>query len=206
MKTPRLLLLHALVIAFISLTQISCGTDFQGDSKWVSLFNGKDLSGWVIMNNGAFAVTNGILHLEKSMGWLRTEGQYTDFILEAEWRALETNYNSGFFIRAGLEGKPFPTNAWQVNLKESSLGSVLKGRDTVLPSKTPKFPANEWVAFRMEVRDKSLVLDINGARAWEFNDLDVDQGYIGIQAEGKALDFRNLRVRELETSSPAKRH
>jgi 3-keto-disaccharide hydrolase len=203
MKTPRLVLLTALVLASICITPLSSGADFQGDGKWVSLFNGKDLSGWVIVNNGAFTVTNGILHLERSMGWLRTERQYTDFILEAEWRALETNYNSGFFIRAGLEGKPFPTNAWQVNLKESSLGSLLKGRDTVLPSKTFKFPVNEWVAFRMEVRGKKLVMDVNGARAWEYNDLDVDRGYIGIQAEGKSLDFRSLRVLELGIDSAA---
>jgi 3-keto-disaccharide hydrolase len=203
MKTPRLVLLTALVLASISITPLSPGADFQGDGKWVSLFNGKDLSGWVIVNNGAFTVTNGILHLERSMGWLRSDRQYTDFILEAEWRALETNYNSGFFIRAGLEGKPFPASAWQVNLKESSLGSLLKGRETVLPSKTPKFPVNEWVTFRMEVRGKKLTLDVNGARAWEFNGLDVDHGYIGIQAEGKSLDFRSLRVLELGIDSAA---
>ena len=163
-----------------------------------SLFTGHDLTGWTIMNNGAFTATNGILHLERSMGWLRTDRRFADFILEAEWRALETNYNSGFFIRAGLEGKPFPDNAWQVNLKESSLGSLLRGRDTVVPSKTPKFPINEWVAFRMEARGKQLTLDVNGNRVWEFNELDVGRGYIGIQAEGKSFDFRNLRVRVLD--------
>jgi hypothetical protein len=200
MKIPRIHLLSAILLVAVSLTPLSRGAEPQDDSKWVSLFNGKDLSGWVIVNDGAFMVTNGVLRVERSMGWLRTEKQYADFVLEAQWRALETNYNSGFFVRAGLEGKPFPDNAWQVNLKESSLGSLLKGRDTVLPSKTPKFPINEWVTFRMEVRGKTLTLDVNGARAWEFNDLDADHGYIGIQAEGKSLDFHRLRVQELKTA------
>src|SRR5262245_49495200 len=81
----------------------------------VSLFNGRDLSGWVPMNNAAFTVTNGCIHMPKTSGWLRSEQIYTNFVFEAEWRALETNYNSGFFLRAGLEGKPFPTEVWQVN-------------------------------------------------------------------------------------------
>ncbi len=56
---------------------------------WESLFNGKDLGGWVVMNDATFTVTNANLRLVKGMGWLRTEKQYTNFVLEAEWRALE---------------------------------------------------------------------------------------------------------------------
>src|SRR5712671_1466086 len=134
---------HLLIIILL-ITLADAGQSSSADTavagNWITLFNGKDLTGWMIINDGTFSATNGILHLEKSMGWLRTEKQYTDFILEAEWRALETNYNSGFFIRAGLEGKPFPDNAWQVNLKAVSLGSLLRGRDTIVPSKTPQFP------------------------------------------------------------------
>ncbi|MGD0017294.1 MAG: DUF1080 domain-containing protein [Verrucomicrobiia bacterium] len=193
----RLHLLAAILLASLALAQLSPGADLKGDGKWESLFNGRDLTGWVVMNDGAFMVTNGVLHLEKSSGWLRTDKEYTNFIFEAEWRALETNYNSGFFIRAGLEGKPFPTNVWQVNLKEKALGQLLRGKPEVLPSKTPKFPVNEWVKFRMDVRGKKLALDVNGQRAWEFDGLDVDHGYIGIQAEGRPFDFRNLRVQEL---------
>lgn len=197
--------LHILVTSLL-LHQLSAGAEIAGEGKWQSLFNGTNLTGWVIVNDGNFTATNRVLHLEKSMGWLRTEKQYADFILEAEWRALETNYNSGFFVRSGLEGKPFPDNAWQVNLKESSLGSLLKGRDTIVPSRTPKFPVNEWVTFRMEVRGKKLTLDVNGVRVWEFAELDADCGCLGIQAEGKSLDFRNLRVRELAPpdQSPSK--
>jgi hypothetical protein len=165
-----------------------------------SLFNGKDLSGWVPMNGAVFTVTNGVIHLAKSTGWLRTEKQYTNFIFEAEWRALETNYNSGFFLRAGLEGKPFPTEVWQVNLKETALGSLMKGSKTVVPFPTTpglRTPPLEWVAFRMEARGKTLTLEISGKRAWQFEQLEPGSGYIGLQAEGRMFDFRNLRIQEL---------
>lgn len=56
----------------------------------------------------------------------------------------------------------------------------------------------------MEVRGKKLTLDVNGERAWEFSGLDTDHGYIGIQAEGKMMDFRNVRVRELGSDGTGK--
>jgi len=165
-----------------------------------SLFNGKDLSGWVPMNNATFNVTNGCIHISKTSGWLRSERVYTNFIFEAEWRGLETNYNSGFFLRAGLDGKPFPTDVWQVNLKESALGSLMKGSKTIVAFPTergPRTPPFEWVTFRMEVRGSTLTLDINGQRAWKFEQFDSASGYLGMQAEGKAFEFRNLRLQEL---------
>ena len=191
MKLSRWRALAPILFASIALA------DMAGEPKWESLFNGKDLTGWAIMNDAAFTVTNGVIHVERTMGWLRTEKQYADFILEVEWRALETNYNSGIYIRAGLEGKPHPTNAWQINLKETALGQLLRGKPEVLPSKTPPMPVNEWVKYRIEARGKKLTLDVNGNRAWEFDGLDVVRGYIGLQAENKRLDFRNLRVQEL---------
>ncbi len=179
---------------------------FAAEEKWVVLFNGLNLSGWVDMNGGKFSVTNDFLHLEKGTGWLRTESQYADFVLEAQWRALETNYNSGFFIRSGTEGKPFPDTGLQINLKENCLGCLLKGRDTILSAKTPKSPVGEWVTFLSEARGKKLSLDVDGVRIWEFAGVDSDRGYIGIQAEGKSFDFRNIRIHEFSQTEPLKQN
>ncbi len=165
--------------------------------KWTSLFNGQDLSGWSSVHEVTFVVTNGNLRLVKGMGWLRTEKKYTDFALEVEWRALVPEYDSGFFIRAGLEGSPWPKDGWQINLARSALGALVKGYKTVVPAETPPMPLNQWVKFRIEVRGKKVTLDVNGERAWEFTELDSPHGYIGIQVEEKSFDFRNLRIQEL---------
>jgi hypothetical protein len=197
MKSFRWRILTSLLFASVAFANAANNT------QWHPLFNGQDLTGRVVMNDAVFTVTNGVIHLEKSSGWLRTEKPYSDFILQVEWRGLETNYNSGIFIRAGLEGTPHPTNVWQINLKETAPGQLLRGKPEVLPSKTAKFPVNEWVGFRIEARGKKLTLDINGARAWEFDALDVDRGHIGLQAENKLMEFRNLRIEELTPGSPA---
>jgi len=187
-------LLPLLLLAGLAAALTSVASEESKEGKWESLFNGKDLSGWSSVNETEFVVTNGNLRLVKGMGWLRTEKQYTDFILEAEWRALVPEYDSGFFVRAGLEGKPWPNDGWQINLARAALGSLVKGYKTVVPAETPPMPLNQWVKFRIEVRGKKITLEVNGERVWEYNQLDLGTGYIGIQAENKAFDFRNLRV------------
>lgn len=164
---------------------------------WQSLFDGTSLKGWQIMHGATAQVTNGVLRVGGGMGWLRSEATFTDFILETEWRGLETNYNSGFFVRAGAEGKPFPDGVWQVNLKSSAVGALLKGSSVIVPSKTPPQPVGQWCKFRLEARGSTLTLFVNDEKAWQFDELDAAPGSIGLQAEGKVMEFRNLRLRKL---------
>jgi hypothetical protein len=170
---------------------------------WVSLFNGKDLTGWVPVHDVTVEVKEGNLRIVKGMGWIRTEKEYGDFVFEAEWRALEEKYDSGFFIRCVSEGKPWPKDGWQINLRYDRLGGLVRGYANVVPSETEKLPVNQWVKFRMEVQGKKCTLYVNGEKAWEFDKLDRDRGYLGIQIEDRAFDFRNLRLRELTGAEKA---
>jgi hypothetical protein len=165
--------------------------------EWISLFNGKDLTGWVKMHEVQAEVRDGLLHIGKGMGWLRTEREFSDFVLEFEWRALEDKYDSGLFFRAGLEGKPWPDKSYQVNLRYDMLGGLVKGFTPVVPAETPKMPLNQWVKFRLEARGNRVSLDVNGERAWETDKVEPGRGYLGIQIEDRAFDFRNLRVKDL---------
>ena len=205
MSPIQLKLIFAALLACLAFTQPCVAADAAKNGHWESLFSGRDLSGWVPLYEVTFAVTNANLRLVTGTGWLRTEKQYGDFVLEAEWRALVPEYDSGFFIRAGLEGKPWPKDGWQVNLNRSALGGLVKGYKTIVPAETPPMPLNKWVKFRMEACGRKLTLDVDGERAWEFNELDADRGHIGIQAEGKAFDFRNVRLQELSPSDQPSR-
>lgn len=192
-------LLPSLMLLLLT-SAVWCTTSLAAEveaGKWQPLFNGKDLTGWSPVHDVTFVVTNSNLRLVKGMGWLKAEKEYTDFNLEFEWRALVPEYDSGIFIRAGLDGKPWPKDGWQINLARSALGALVKGYKTVVPAETPPMPLNKWVKFRIEVRGKKVTLDVNGERAWEFNELDSARGYIGIQVEEKSFDFRNIRVQEL---------
>ncbi len=71
------------------------------DEGFIPLFNGHDLTGWVNANCApeTWSVRDGVIHCTGfPTGALRTERQYENFILEAEWRHLSRGGNSGVFI------------------------------------------------------------------------------------------------------------
>jgi hypothetical protein len=193
--------LRLLAIAFISICLPSSSTPLlaaEDGGSWVSLFNGKDLTGWTGVHDVTFEVKDGNLALVKGMGWLRTEKEFGDFILELEWRAHDKDYDSGIFIRCPLEGKPWPKDGWQVNLRYNAVGALVKGYKGIVPAETERQPVEQWVKTRLEVRGTKVTLTVNGEKAWEFDKLDRATGFIGIQAEDKAFDFRNIRLKELK--------
>jgi hypothetical protein len=167
---------------------------YPADPVGKELFNGKDLQGWVPVHDVSFDVHEGNLRLNKGMGWLRTEKEYQDFVLELEWKALVDKYDSGIFVRCGAEGKPWPTDGWQVNLRYDALGGLVKGYKPIVPAESPKLPVDKWIKVRIEVKGKKITLDMDGERSWEYEGLDREKGYIGFQAEDRAFEFRNIRI------------
>lgn len=70
-------------------------------SKWVSLFNGKDLSGWVDVNTSkaTWKAVDGELHCTGlPIGVMRSEKMYENFIMEIEWKHMKKKGNSGVFL------------------------------------------------------------------------------------------------------------
>lgn len=194
MKTHRSLACGA-TLAGCLLTASAWAADTE--LQWTSLFNGKDLAGWTKVHGVEAEVNDGHLRILKGMGWLRSDQEFSDFVLEFEWRALDEKYDSGIFFRAGLDGKPWPDKSYQVNLRFDMLGGLVKGFSPVVPAETPKLPLNQWVKFRLEARGSKVSLDVNGERAWETDKVEPGKGYLGIQIEERRFDFRNLRVAKL---------
>jgi hypothetical protein len=68
--------------------------------KWISLFNGKDLSGWFIHGKAKWSVQDGILVGEGGMGHIYTNATCTDFEAKGMFRISGDKSNSGFYFRA----------------------------------------------------------------------------------------------------------
>ena len=69
---------------------------------WESIFNGKDLTGWVPVGNEKWTVEDGAIHgqgVTKEYGYLRTDKKYKDFQLTLRFKC-EANGNSGVFFHA----------------------------------------------------------------------------------------------------------
>lgn len=167
-----------------------------------SLFNGKDLAGWKAEHGVTFEAAEGALRLVKGTGWLRTVKEYGDFILELELRPRVERYDSGLFFRVGLEGKPWPTDGWQINLRRDKWGNLVRGFKDVIRSELEGPDVEDdapWSKFRLEARGTKATLDVDGKRVWTFEALDRARGYIGIQAEERSFEFRNLRLQPLDS-------
>ena len=90
-----------LVLACVVVFGYSAFAEDSCEDGFVSIFNGKDLTGWVGDTKG-YAVENGNL-LCKPGGNLFTEQEYSDFVFRFEFK-LTPGGNNGVGIRAPLEG------------------------------------------------------------------------------------------------------
>ena len=89
-------LLFALALHALALPVLAAGSE-----DFVSMFNGRDLTGWTNINCApeTWTVKEGNIHCTgRPVGALRTLRQYENFILEVEWRHLQHGGNSGVFI------------------------------------------------------------------------------------------------------------
>ncbi|MFT6178976.1 MAG: hypothetical protein ACJA1W_001319 [Akkermansiaceae bacterium] len=171
-------------------------------NKRVSLFNGKDLTGWSVLKCEA-EVKESNLFIKSGNGLVQTDKKYRDFVLEYEWKALgENNWDSGVYFRytSVPKNSPWPKR-YQANLlkgKEGNVGGIEGGTSKGL------IKEREWNTFKLTVQGSQISLLINGKEAWKADGLaDLEAGFIAVQAEvpggGQHL-FRNIFITELEST------
>jgi dipeptidyl aminopeptidase/acylaminoacyl peptidase len=176
-----------------------------------SLFNGRDLSGWVVMHGGEWTVEDGALvgrngtnwstDPEVSGSWLRSEQQYADFILDFEY-AIQGN--SGVFLRAASDKNPAFTG-YEMQLlsdhgREPAIWSAGGLYDVVAASKNMSRPAGEWNQVRILYEGSQIQIIWNGEKVVDYLDATRSaRGYIGLQNhdENSVVRFRNIRISEL---------
>jgi len=175
------------------------------------LFSGKDLKGWVPMHGGEWTIEDGVLagkngtnwstNPEKSGSWLRTEKKYGDFVLELEY-AINTNGNSGIFIRSGLEKNPAFTG-YEMQILDDHGRKPTKGSagglyDVVAATENMSKPAGEWNTVKIAAKGQHIEIWVNGTRTVDYQADRRLKGYIGLQNhDSKAVvKFRNIRITE----------
>src|SRR5437868_2708369 len=87
--------------------------------EFTSLFDGKSLAGWHVMNGAKFVAEDGVIKLHGGSGWLRSDREYADFVLKLEVRWMKPRQDSGIFLRASKEGKNWPDRRYEVQCENS---------------------------------------------------------------------------------------
>ena len=185
--------------------------NFVGFSQKKQLFNGENLDGWVIENNGQFIVEDGLLKINKGSGWLRSNKIYSDFTLTMEFRFMEKDANSGIYVRvpsvetAGKNG--YPASYYQVQCRDND--SIINSHLGYLFSKgVPDFdfvssierikkaykPIGEWHTYEITCNKGKFIVKLNGEIITIALNVLTPEGYIGIQGEFGLLEFRKIEL------------
>jgi hypothetical protein len=188
------------------------GSELKSEAEgWVSLFNGKDLTGWEVMggNKNAFYVKDGVIECNGGGGhWLRySERQFEDFVFSLEYKVSQGT-NSGIFFRAAIEGNPAYSGMEIQILDDHGQDPRVNTTGAIYGSITPMLnqskPAGEWNHVEITCKGESVVIFMNGIK---IVDIMMDQheslknrlrkGYVGMQDHGNYIWFRNLKIKPL---------
>ena len=177
-----------------------------------ALFNGRNLDGWEIVNDGQFSVEDGVLKVNRGTGWLRSADTFGDFVLTMEFRFLEEGANSGIFVRTGPTSNDdengWPDNGYQVQCMDTLTGTPLAH---LIPYGAPPFedhsdiealkrayrPAGEWHTYEIKAEGENLWVHLNGVLITTATSIKNATGHIGIQGERGLLEFRKIEVAEI---------
>lgn len=82
------------------------------------LFNGTDLTGWrtVPGSKGEFTVEDGTIHVKGGEGFLESESQHKDFVLQAQARTNAEAVNTGIFFRAEAGTEKAKSNGYEAQV------------------------------------------------------------------------------------------
>jgi hypothetical protein len=195
-------------LAFLCLLAlVSFSTQAQ---KWVSLFNGKDLTGW--KNNGTekWYVEKGELICEsgpdKQYGYLSTTKNYKNFILSLQFKQ-EANGNSGVFFRSTIDGVKI--SGWQAEVAPPGehTGGIYEsyGRGWLIqPKKEDEqwLKYGDWNTYVLEVNGDKVTTTLNGHQMITITDEKIGkgEGFIALQIHeggGIKVHWKKIKIKEL---------
>lgn len=198
-------------IAAISLAILllaSCG------ERQTQLFNGKDLSGWVLHVNpesdvpasDVFDVKDGVITIAgEPFGYMMTEQSFGDYKLHVEWRWVGEPSNSGLFQRCIPTEGVWPDCA-EVNLMAGRAGDMISLSETPFDElketggrflrsdvESAENPAGEWNTAEIICQGARIQAWINGTLMNEAH-FARTEGPIALQSEGGPLEIRNVYI------------
>ena len=191
------------LFAAIIIALACSSTDSIQAQKEIKLFNGKDLSDWNFVVDGnqvpgeqVYSVKDGVIEIAGSpFGYMYTKQKYGNCTLQVEWRWEGEATNSGIFLLIENPTNPFP----------NGIGSDLAEYTQPEDQERPKFPVikkrndasekavGEWNHAKIDIQDGVITVYINGVLQNKGTNK-VKEGYIGLQSEGKKIQFRNVAI------------
>ncbi len=182
-----------------------------GAGGWVSLFNGRDLTGWDgdptlwrVENGVLVGSTDGVPPIQRNT-FLISKEKYSDFVLTLEIKLR--NHNSGVQFRSeahpdwvvsGYQADAAENNWWGSLYDERGKRGIIvngwKGKgETVVK-------AADWNLYEITCRGNHIQIKLNGSVTAELDDDQSRDGVIALQLHRgppMRVEFRNIRLKKL---------
>ncbi len=192
-------------------------------SDWIGLLPDESLQGWTRIPIPANSNLQSKLQWrvdpaqnalictgEGGHEWLRYDKELGDFLLRVDWRFTprgpeEKKYNSGIGVRLSRLGEVW--HQAQTGLTGGFLfGShvsdgAMKRFHLLNEMKENRIkPAGEWNQYEIRAVGDRISMAVNGVTVSEVSGCALRRGYIGFEAEGFEVTFRNIQLKVLDGS------
>lgn len=181
--------------------------------KPTKLFNGKSLDGWSKFTKNisdieseVYSVKDRTINITGEFGYLYTNKEYSDYKLTLQWRWVDEGTNSGVFLNMQGENKAWP-NCYEVQLANGMAGDIIHAGDvssdeyaasgnkkSLGAERNIEKEIGEWNDMEVICSKESIVVYINGVKQNEIHNITQPSGHIGLQSEGKGIQFRNIEL------------
>ena len=206
-----------LLIILLSLAFFSCRLE-AGERGFKTLFNGKDLSGWVGALDG-YTVKDGAICAKDGFNNIYPQEEYSDFILRFEFCFDIPGVNSGIGIRTpmGVDAAYHGMCEVQILDHDAPMYSGLRDYQVhgsiygIAPARRIKHKDyGQWNTEEIRVKGRRVTVTVNGevvvdtdlvnppADGYEHPGMYNTKGYIGILGHGEGIRFRNIRIKRLK--------
>ncbi|MCA9127504.1 MAG: DUF1080 domain-containing protein [Planctomycetales bacterium] len=202
------MLIQSAVVCNVGYVQAQ--TSISYGPEWKSLFNGRDLDGWVKIGNEKWIVEDGAIYGEgitQEYGYLATAKEYTDFDMSLRFKC-EADGNSGVYIHTSFEpGTAKVTAGRQIEIDRTighhTGGIYGDGKGWIAwpaPELETVIRPNDWNEMLIQVQGRRYITHLNGVKMLDFTypSPEARSGVIALQlhsgGEGR-MRFKDIWIR-----------
>ncbi|MGE5191472.1 MAG: DUF1080 domain-containing protein [Deltaproteobacteria bacterium] len=201
-KSRLTVLVLAMILCAAGTIGVSSADDKDG---WISLFNGKDLTGWKASEGVEWKVEKGEIVTPPKRSHLFTEQEFKNFEYKVDCLTTPGS-NSGLYVHTKYQDS-FPDAGYEVQVNQTHGDPVKSGSlYNVVKLFSSPVKDNEWYTYHITVKGKQITVRINDKVLYEYVEPEgvtgprkLSKGSFAIQAHDpkSVARYKNIMVKPL---------
>ncbi len=169
---------------------------------WILLFDGETTFGWRPASKANWKVADGVISAsEGEEGLLRTTSQFGNYVLKVDFRAAKGT-NSGVFLRTSPTPTDVANKCYELNIADAADNEFPTGSFVYRKRCKRDHDSTDWQTFEVTADGRNFTVKLNGQVVLDYIDpKPLGRGFIGLQFNKGRIEFRNIKLKPLDTES-----